>query len=266
MIHSTFKNNAEILLVMSYMDLKQKYQNSTIGFLWSFLKPFLQFLAYYFIFAKILSVGSGSNYALRLFYGVLIWSWFAEATSLGLTTYIEKKSIVTKIKISRFLPPLAAFMTQAMNYLLNLIIFFIIYAVGMHRFPPHLFSFYNGIIFVLSLGCISALIIAVNLILANLNVLYRDIRPIWELVLTYGIFITPIIYHISIPTKYQLLYYSSNLLALPLEALKSIFFIDQEKTYLLPHVLPLYFTSLTILCLISLYTYKKLSAKMIDFL
>ena len=140
------------------------------------------------------------------------------------------------------------------------------YAIGMHSFPPDLFSLYNLMIFVLSLGCLSLLIIAVNLILANLNVLYRDIRPIWELVLTYGIFITPIIYHITIPPKYQLLYYSTNLLALPLEALKSIFFVAQEKTYLLPHLLPCYFVSLAVLCLVSLYTYKKLSHKMIDFL
>ncbi|EKD75751.1 MAG: polysaccharide ABC exporter membrane-spanning protein [uncultured bacterium] len=251
---------------MSFMDLKQKYQDSMLGFFWSFLKPFLQFVAYYVIFAKILNVGSGVNYALRLFFGVLLWAWFAESTSLGFNSYIEKRSVVTKIKVSRYLPPVAAYTTQTMNYFLNLILFFILYVMGMPSFPVGLLSFYNFFIFFMSFCSMSLVIVNLNIILANLNVLYRDIRPIWELVLSYGIFATPIIYHIPIPEKYQTLYYAINLIALPLEAMKSIFFVEQSKTYLLPHVLIAYIVSLAILILMSRLTYKKLSKKIIDYL
>ncbi len=266
MIQNSFRNNLEILLVMSYMDLKQKYQNSALGFLWSFLKPFLQFVAYFVIFAKILHVGSGINYALKLFYGVLVWSWFSEGTSLGFISYIEKKSIVTKIKVNRMLPPLAAYTTQTMNYFLNLLIFLILYAIGMKSFPPDLFSLHNFLIFLFSMGTISLLIISLNLVLACLNVLYRDIRPIWELVLSYGIFATPVIYHIPVPERFKLVYYAINLLALPLETLKSIFFTEQEKTYQNPEILLTYVISLSVLCILSAWIYKKLNSKIIDYL
>lgn len=266
MMQNTFRNNIEILFVMGFMDLKQKYQNSALGFMWSFLKPFLQFTAYYIIFAKILHIGSGANYALRLFYGVLIWAWFAEGTSLGFNSYIEKKSIVTKIRVNRALPPLAAYLTQTLNYCLNLFIFFVLYSIGMKTFPADLFSFNHLVVFILAMAGISLLIISLNLILASLNVLYRDIRPIWELILTYGIFVTPVIYHINIPTKYQIYYYAVNLLALPLEALKSIFFTDQAKTYLQPTLLLAYCISLAALFIASVYIYKKLSRKIVDYL
>lgn len=259
-------HNLEILLVLSYMDLKVKYRGSFLGFFWSFLKPLLQFVVYYSIFGLILKIGNGHDYALQLFFGVLIWSWFSEATTLGLNAYISKKTIISKIKTNKTYPPLAAYLTPTMNYLLNLSIFFLAYLLFVSAIPAHIISLQNLIVFFVSLAAISAFIISLNLIIANLNVMYRDIQPIWELVLTYGVFLTPIIYHLPVPKKFEMLYYSVNLLALPLLSLKSIFFANQEPIYQhLNLVLP-YCVSLMLLMLLSSYSYKKLSHRMVDFL
>jgi ABC-type polysaccharide/polyol phosphate export permease len=258
-------HNLEILFVLSYMDLKVKYRGSFFGFFWSFLKPLLQFLVYYSIFGVILKIGNGHDYALQLFFGVLIWSWFAEATSLGLIAYISKKTIISKIKTNKTYPPLAAYLTPTMNYFLNFTIFLLAYLLFVSTIP-HVLSLQNLLVFVLSIGAISVLIISVNLMLANLNVMYRDIQPIWELVLTYGVFLTPIIYHLPIPKKLEVLYYSLNLLALPLLSLKSIFFVNQDPIYQHLNLLVPYCISLSLLAMLSLYSYKKLSHKMVDFL
>lgn len=256
----------ELLLVLSFMDLKVKYRSSALGFFWSFLKPFLQFIIFYIIFAKILSVADGNDYALKLFFSILIWSWFSEATSLGLNAYLGKKSIISKIKTNKLYPPIAAFLTPSMNYALNLVIFFLAYLLFTRHFPAHLLSLQNGMVFLFSLFSISLLIVSLNLMLANLNVLYRDIQPIWDLVLAYGVFITPIIYRIPIPKHYETLYYSLNLLAFPLMNLKSIFFAEQAPLYHNLTLLSCYTFSLFTLFFIAYFVYEKLHQKMVDFL
>lgn len=259
-------NPFQIILVMSIMDLKLKYQNSAIGFLWSFIKPLMQFFVYYIIFSKVLKTASGHDYALRLFFGVLIWTWFSEATTIGLNAFLGKRSIITKIKTNKTFPIIASYLTPAMNYGLNFCIFVSAYIILVKAPPEHIFTFTNLFVFIYSMLCISLFIISINFILANLNVLYRDVQPIWELVLTYGIFLTPIIYQIPVPKNYELLYYSLNPLALPLANLKSIFFVDQMHLYTDLTIMASHL--LTILCLFgaAMLTHHKFSDKVADFL
>ncbi|OAI48192.1 hypothetical protein AYO45_01230 [Gammaproteobacteria bacterium SCGC AG-212-F23] len=256
----------EILLVLSYMDLKVKYRSSILGFFWSFIKPFLQFLVFYSIFARLLPIADGNDYALKLFFSILIWSWFSEATTLGLNAYIGKKSIISKIKTHKLYPPLAAYLTPTMNYCLNFIIFAAAYVCFMPAFPEHIFTWSNTLIFFVSLFSISLLIVALNMMLANLNVLYRDVLPIWELVLTYGMFLTPIIYRIPIPKHYEPLYYSINLLAFPLVNLKSIFFTSQPALFGDTAIVTGYCIGMVVLLVAAYYCYRKLSHRMVDFL
>jgi len=256
----------ELLFVISFMDLKLKYQNSILGFFWSFIKPFLQFGVYYTIFGLILKVSTGHDYPLRLFFGVLIWAWFAEATSLGLHAFIGKKSIITKIKTNKLFPPLSAFLSPTMNYCFNFIVFIVAYCAFMSEIPANLFTLDHVAIFIVSFLSISVLIISINLILSCMNVLYRDMQPIWELILTYGVFLTPIIYQLPIPERYQILYYSINLLAFPIENLKSIFFNTPMLFYQSIALTSSYFAVLMLLFLLACYVYRKLNNKLADFL
>jgi len=260
-----FKNNIETLLVVSFMDLKLRYQSTFLGFFWSFFKPFLQFLVYYTIFGKLLHVGSGAEYALKLFFGVIVWAWFAEGTTLGMNAFIGKRSIITKIKTNRLLPPLAAFLTPTINYILNFFIFITVFLVLMPLSGMHL-NIGNLLIFIYSLVCISILIISTNLVLASANVFFRDLQPIWELVLTYGVFLTPVIYQIPVPAKYEVLYYSLNLLAFPLQNLKSVFFTTQANLFSNLSVVFFYNFMLLFILFLGLFIHHKFSRYVADYL
>ncbi|MFA6408870.1 MAG: ABC transporter permease [Gammaproteobacteria bacterium] len=266
LLNKKMYHNLETLCVLSFMDLKLKYQSSFLGFLWSFVKPLLQFLVYFSIFGLILKITTEQDYALKLFYGVLIWAWFSEATGLSLNAYIGKRSIISKIRTNKLLPPLAAYLTPTINYCLNFIIFILAYIFFAKSKPESIFAIINVVVFVGSFVAISLFIIAINLILANLNVFYRDFQPVWELILTYGVFLTPIIYRLPIPKQYQTLYYCTNLLAFPLQSLKSIFFENQDKIYCNGRLLICYTISLSVLFLFSLYIYKRFKDKIVDFL
>ena len=154
-------HNKEVLFTISQMDLKTRYQNSKIGFLWSFLKPLLQFFAYYTVFRIFLKIDVSEDYPLRLFLGVLLWNFFVEATGNGLNSYIGKKSIVTKIKINKEILPVASYLTAFMNFLLTMIIFIIMFVIQKKIIINSVFSFLNFVFFLL---LYSVLIISINII------------------------------------------------------------------------------------------------------
>lgn len=209
------------------MDLKLKYQNGVLGFFWSLLKPLIQFAAYYTVFGLVLKIGKTNYYPEELFLGILTWAWFSEATNLGMSSFINKKPIITQIAGNKLYPPIAAFLTPSMNYCLNLLIFFLAYIGFTHGglFPQTKYSFLLGtVVFLESILTLGLIIISMNILLAYLNARYRDIQAIWELVIMYGIFVMPVFYVLPIPPEYQGLYFTFNPLALPLLLLKSVFF------------------------------------------
>ena len=254
----------EVLMTISRMDLKTRYQNSKIGFLWSFLKPLLQFCAYYTVFKVFLRIDTSADYPLRLFLGVLLWNFFVESTGNGLNAYISKKSIVTKIKIKKEILPIASYLTALMNFGLTMIIFFIIYNVFFQH-NAFIYSFASLFSFLIFLVLYSVFIVSVNLILATINVLFRDLQNIWDIILMYGVFLTPIIYTISIPNKYLNAYYFLNPLAYPIEEMKASFFGITGHWNSPSHLIS-FLLSLVLWSLIAIIVKHKLSFKVVDYL
>ena len=255
-------HNKEVLFTISQMDLKTRYQNSKIGFLWSFLKPLLQFFAYYTVFRIFLKIDVSEDYPLRLFLGVLLWNFFVEATGNGLNSYIGKKSIVTKIKINKEILPVASYLTAFMNFLLTMIIFIIMFVIQKKIIINSFFSFLNFVFFLL---LYSVLIISINIILATVNVLFRDLQNIWDIILTYGVFLTPIIYTIAIPKEYLKIYYFLNPLAYPIEEMKASFFGISGTWQSLEHFIS-FILSVILWILIAMVIRKKLGLKVADYL
>lgn len=266
MIAKKLRHELELVLVLSFMDLKLKYQNSVLGFFWSFIKPLLQFFTYLFIFGTILKVSADPDYPLQLFFGVLTWAWFSESTNLGMAAYINKQSIITKIKTNKLYPPIAAYLTPSMNYCLNLLMFIVAYILLVKHPPLHVLSIQNLLIIFESYLALSIIIISLNLILANLNVLYRDIQPIWELILNYGVFLTPIIYVLPIPERYATLYYFLNPLSFPIINLKSVFFVNDKALYSNPDLVIVHAVAILLLMIMARVVYKNINHRVVDFL
>lgn len=223
---SKYINDFGLLYTIAKMDLKSKYQNNKLGFLWSFFKPVLQFCVYYLTFQVILNTSNDEDYPLRLFLGVLLWSFFTEATGSGMMAYFGKKSIITKVSIKKEILPVAAYLTAFMNFCFTMIVFLVIY----HMFGDfkYMYNLPNLMIGILALVAYSIFIISMNVILATLNVLFRDMQSIWEVVLMFGVFLTPIIYPLPIDPMYLKYYYFLNPIAYPIELIKGVFFYSEE--------------------------------------
>lgn len=259
------KHDVEVVYTLATMDLKLKYQNSKLGYLWSFFRPLLQFVTYYIVFGVILHYSDSADYPLRLFFGVLLWSFFTEATGLGLGSYLGKKSIITKIRTKKELLPISAYFTAAITYMLNLGIFLIAYHLATPDFY-RMYSFKNLLIFLFFFLTLSAFILSINIILANVNALFRDIQSIWEIILTYGCFLTPIMYTLPIPENYLPLYYFIDPLAIPLECMRTIFFDTEQYLWKMPEYLFSYLGAVAFWIIVARLVDQKLKGKVADYI
>lgn len=79
-------------------DFKLRYQGSTLGYLWSLLRPLALFVILYIVFAKFLKIGDSiPNYPVYLLVGIVIWNYFAEVTGGSVGAIVGRGDLIRKI-------------------------------------------------------------------------------------------------------------------------------------------------------------------------
>lgn len=213
------KKNIRILKEIAISDFKVRYQNSLLGYFWTLIKPLLLFAVLYVVFSVFMRFPV-ENYQLYLLLGVIIWNFFAEATSIALRAFEAKESIIRKVYFPRIIIVIASTLTSFLTFLLNMIVFFIFIAVSDVGFSINFFFF---LIYVFELYFI---ILGVSLLLSVLYIKFRDISHIWEVLLQIGFWMTPIIYPITmVPEQYHRFIYL-NPLARLIEYSRTVFILD----------------------------------------
>ncbi len=194
MIRFISKKNRNLLTEMIRTDFKLRYQSSMLGYIWSLMKPLFTFIILYTIFAVILKLGAREpNYALSLLLGIVLWSFFAEGTASALKSITTSGNLIRKIAIPRYLIPVAATCSAFINMLLNLIVVFIFILFGSNL----ALSGWTMLVFPLIIFELILLTVGVAMFLSAVNVKFRDIEHIWEVVRQALFYAIPIIYPLS---------------------------------------------------------------------
>jgi len=186
------KKNRILLKELTKTDFKLRYQGSVLGYLWALLRPLLMFAILYVVFAKLLRFGGDiPHYPVYLLCGTTMWSFFTECTSQGIQAIVNRGDLLRKISFPKYIVVVSATLTAVINMLINVVVV-IIFALINGVEPsltwlisiPAIFELY-----LLSLG--------IAFLLGSINVKYRDITSIWD-VLTQALFYAvPIIYPVS---------------------------------------------------------------------
>ena len=193
------QKNRSILREMVSTDFKVRYQGSILGYAWSVLRPLFLFLILYIVFTKFLKIGNNiPHYPVYLLMGIVIWSFFTEATSIAMTSVVARGDLIKKISIPRYLVVVSTSFSALINLGLNTIILLIIALInGVRPMESWLllpFLFIELFVFAIALG----------FFLSALFVKYRDASYVWEVLLQAGFYATPILYPLAIiATKYQ---------------------------------------------------------------
>jgi lipopolysaccharide transport system permease protein len=180
-------NNRSLILNLSVNDVKLRYKNSILGFLWTFLEPLLMLMVLFFVFTNVIK-SDIDNYPLYLLLGLIMWYMFSRATNMGLVSLTDRAHIIQKIYIQKEVLVISSCITAFIMMIFEFAVFGF-FLVLFQFVPPMTIVLLPVIlleIFILSLG--------VSFLLSILNVYFKDIRFIWQVVLQAGFFITPIIY------------------------------------------------------------------------
>ena len=186
------KKNWVLLKALVATDFKLRYQQSVLGYVWSVLKPLMLFAVMYVVFVRFLRFGDAvPHYSVGLLLGVIIWNCFVETSSGAMVSVVNHGDLMRKISFSKFVVVISAAMSALINFGINFVVVM-------------LFALVNGVHFDLSALLILPLTlelmvfsVGVGFFLGALYVNFRDLNPIWEVVVQAGFYGTPIIYPLS---------------------------------------------------------------------
>lgn len=186
------KKNRVLLYELVKTDFKLRYQGSFLGILWSVLKPLMLFAVMYTVFVKFLKFTDGTpQYPIVLLFGISLWSFFGEATNVGMQSIVGRGDILRKINFPKYIVILSAMMSSLISLAINLIVV-IIFAIA-----TGIEFTYLALLTPLNILQIFMLAFGLAMFLSALYVKFRDIGHIWEVVMQIVFYSTPIIYPLT---------------------------------------------------------------------
>ena len=154
-------------------DFKTKYKRTVLGMLWSVLNPLLMLLVMKIIFTQFFGSGM-EHYTTYLFCGNLVYSYFNEATSQGMTSLSSNAHIFTKVNVPKYMFLLSKNVQTIINFGITLCVFFVFCIIDGITFRWLFFLLLFPIL------CLMVFNIGVGLILSALFVFFKDIQYLWS--------------------------------------------------------------------------------------
>lgn len=205
MIAAVFQRYRYLLKQLVVRDFRVKYKSTSLGMVWSLLNPLLTMLVYLFVFSTLFR-SDIDNFPVYLISGIVIYSYFSEATNLGMASIVGNSALITKVYMPKMIYPLSKVLSSAINFCLSMIplgIVMMLTGVTIHR-SILLLPLVVVFLIVFSFG--------VSLILATLNVFFRDTQFLWSVLLMMLNFLTPVFYPESIiPHQFLTVYHMNPL-------------------------------------------------------
>jgi len=183
----------DLLWLIAVTEFKRVYFGTILGYLWSLIRPLMLFGVLLFVFTQVFRVGSEDveHYAVLLLLGIVLYTFFQEATTNAVTSVVAQEGVVRKTQFPRLVIPLSTVLTAIFNLGLNLIIVVVfLFAFGVD--PT-----WTWLLFPFAIAVYFAFTAAVSSALSVLYVRFRDVAIIWMVVVQVLFYATPILYPVD---------------------------------------------------------------------
>ena len=177
-------------------NIKLQYRNSVLGMLWTFLQPLLTMIVLSVVFNNLFGKNSSQvvNYPVYLLSGRLLYEFFTQSTKRAMKSIRGNASIIKKVYVPKYIYPFSVVLSTFVTFLISLtvlvvvILFFNIVKINpitiswqvVFALPPVIVLFFFGL--------------GVGMILATLNVFFKDIENLYEVFCLLLFYLTPIVY------------------------------------------------------------------------
>lgn len=187
-------NKSERLWLLAKIEFKLRYYENRLGLLWALIKPIMEIIVYYIVFGVVMKTDIPA-FASFLFIGLIIWNFFVESTSgtiqiLKVKKYLYEYSNMNKLEIYA-----STLLANSIGLFFNFGMFVVFYffiekdSIWFNWNNLWIIPLYINL-FIISLG--------MSMILSNLYIVAKDIAQIWQVMITFLFFLSPILYKLSI--------------------------------------------------------------------
>lgn len=186
----------ELIRNMVARDLKARYKNSVLGYIWSLLNPLLMMLVFWVVFSLLIPNGI-AMFPVFLIVALLPWNFAVTAVSGGMRSILDNANLVKKVYFPREILPITVVLSNLVNYLFALPVLFLVMAV-VQWFTLGRLNFSWSFAFLPVILVIQTIfLIGVALLLSTMAVFFRDTTHIVDIFIQLWIFLTPVFFSLE---------------------------------------------------------------------
>jgi len=180
----------ELLRLLVARELKARYKDSSLGFIWSLIRPLVMLLIYYIALGKFLGAARGiPSFAIFIYAGLTAWTLHSEIVALGTASIVGNSGLIKKVYLPREVFPLSVVGSSLFNFGMQFVILMAATIVA-HKIPTGS----RWLFFPLSLAVLVVWALAIALLLSAVNVYLRDVGYLVEIALQVFFWASPIVY------------------------------------------------------------------------
>jgi lipopolysaccharide transport system permease protein len=198
-INRQARRSWDLLYLLTFRELKLRYQDTIFGFLWSLIRPLLQGAVLYVVLSKFIRIDV-EDYSLVLLAGLFPWTWFQTSLTQAVGSFAGNGALIKKVYFPRFVLPLATVLNNGVQYALSIPVLVVLLAF--QGYSPN-WTWLIGVPYLLAVQAL--LIMGIVLFLASLDVYFRDLEHLTDVMVgLIWFYLTPVIYPLEIvPEKYH---------------------------------------------------------------
>ena len=181
----------ELLYQMTRRDLLLRYKQTIMGFGWAIFMPLVNTAVFSVIFTRVAPLNVDMPYPLFAYCGLLAWNFSASSFRFAVTSLTSNASLVTKVYFPREIFPISAVLVSLVDFVVgaSVLVAMMIYY---HVIPT---AAIMALPWVLAVHVMFTL--SISLVLAMANLFYRDVKYLFELVLTIWMFVSAVLYPVT---------------------------------------------------------------------
>lgn len=184
-------------------DFKTKYKRSFLGMAWSFLNPLLTMAVQYTVFSTIFK-SDIENFPVYLLCGIVFFSFFNEAVSMGMTSITNNAALIKKVYMPKYIYPVSRILSSLVNFALSILPLFLVMIFTGTTFRPSL------LLLVFDVLCLLGFVLGMGLLLTTAMTFFQDVQFLWGIISMLWMYLTPIFYPETIIPQHLIFFYRMN--------------------------------------------------------
>lgn len=189
--HRNFENYRDILIVLLQKELKVRYNNKALGFLWSIANPLASAVVYLIAFQILMRIRI-PDYILILITGTFPWQWFSNVVGSAPNAFVGNASLIKKVSFPRNIVLLCMASNHLIHYLMSIPVIMLFLAFH-GRYPTVAWIYGMPLLLAVQFVMVYGLALA----LASINLFFRDMERLISIVLNFAFYLTPVLYPVE---------------------------------------------------------------------